>query len=129
LLIIKVYIDQQIFGVKYVGFIQETHGDIIIEVVNLQRATLNDANDIKQTLFQDIESGLRKIVVDLTECEFIDSTFLGALVISLKKITALKGDLRLVIIQPAVITMFQLTRMNQIFEFFETKEEAIKSFI
>ena len=111
------------------GFIQETHGDTIIEVVNLQRATLNDANDIKQTLFQDIESGLRKIIVDLTECEFIDSTFLGALVISLKKITALKGDLRLVIIQPAVITMFQLTRMNQIFEFFETKEEAIKSFI
>ena len=105
------------------------HGETIVVAVNLQRATLNDANELKKTLFLEIESGRKKIIVDLTECEFIDSTFLGALVISLKKITELRGDLRLVVFQPAVITMFQLTRMNQIFEFFETKEEAIKSFI
>ena len=105
------------------------HGETIVVIVNLQRATLNDANELKKTLFQEIESGRKKIIVDLSECEFIDSTYLGALVISLKKITELRGDLRLVVFQPAVINMFQLTRMNQIFEFFETKEEAINSFI
>jgi anti-anti-sigma factor len=111
------------------GFIQETHGDTLIEVVNLIRATLNDANEFKQVLYQDIESGCRKIIVDLSECEFIDSTFLGALVISLKKVTELGGDIRLVVFQPAVITMLQLTRMNRIFDSFETREEAITSFI
>ena len=62
------------------------------------------------------------------ECEFIDSTFLGALVVSLKKITALSGDLRLVGFQPAVHSMFELTRMYRVFESFKTKDEAIRSF-
>lgn len=109
-------------------FIREKHGEIIVEVVNLTRATLKEAEEFKQTLAQDIEMGARKIVVDLNECEFIDSTFLGALVVSLKKITNLGGDLRLVGFQPAVHSMFELTRMYRVFEAFKTKEDALKSF-
>jgi anti-anti-sigma factor len=110
------------------GFIQEKHGAIIVEVVNLPRATLNEAEDFKQILYREIELGWKKIIVDLMDCEFIDSTFLGTLVISLKKITGLGGSLRLVGFQPAVNQMFQLTRMDRIFESFLTRDQAIKSF-
>ena len=109
-------------------FIREKYDNIIVEVVNLTRATLKEAEEFKQTLTQDIEMGARKIVVDLNECEFIDSTFLGALVVSLKKITNLGGDLRLVGFQPAVHSMFELTRMYRVFEAYKTKEEAVESF-
>ncbi len=109
-------------------FIKETHNDIIIETVTLTRATLKEAEEFKQTLAQDIELGARKIIVDLTECEFIDSTFLGALVVSLKKITSLGGDLRLIGFQPAVHSMFELTRMYRVFEAYKTKEDALLSF-
>jgi len=108
---------------------QEEHGAIIVEVVNLQKATLKDAADFKKILFQDIETGWRKMIIDLTECEFIDSTFLGTIVITLKKITGLGGDLRLVGIQPEVKTMLQMTRMNRIFDIYETKEDALESFM
>ena len=67
-------------------------------------------------------------MVDLSTCEFIDSSFLGALVVSLKKVTAMGGDLRLVGFQPAVHSMLELTRMHRVFESFPTKEAAIKSF-
>ncbi len=109
-------------------FTKETYDDILVEVVNLTRATLKEAEEFKLTLVQDIEAGWRKIIVDLTECEFIDSTFLGALVVSLKKITGLGGDLRLVGFQPAVHSMFELTRMYRVFESFKTKVEAIESY-
>ena len=109
-------------------FIQEKHGVVLVEVVNISRATMKEAEDFKQILLTDIEAGWRKIVVDLTDCEFIDSTFLGALVVSLKRITGLGGDLKLVGFQDAVNTMFQLTRMFRVFETFSTKEEAVKSF-
>ncbi len=109
-------------------FIREKYDDVIVECVNLTRATLKEAEEFKKTLTQEIEIGTRKIVVDLTECEFIDSTFLGALVVSLKKITGLGGDLRLVGFQPAVHSMFELTRMYRVFEAFKTKEDAINSF-
>jgi anti-anti-sigma factor len=113
----------------YLDFTQEKHGAVIVEVVNLTRATMKEAEDFKEVILRDIELGWRKIVVDLTECEFIDSTFLGVLVISLKRITGLGGDLRLVGFQSPVESMFQLTRLARVFEAFKTKDLAIKSFI
>ena len=109
-------------------YVKEEVGDVIVEKVNLTRATLKEAENFKGTLVKDIESGKKRIVVDLADCEFIDSTFLGALVVSLKKITALGGDLKLVGFQPNVRSMFELTRMYRVFESFETKEEALASF-
>lgn len=109
-------------------FSREATDDILIERVNLSRATLKEAEEFKNTLTLDIQAGWRKLVVDISICEFIDSTFLGALVISLKKITSLGGDLRLVGFQPAVHSMFELTRMDRVFESFDSKEEAIKSY-
>ena len=109
-------------------FTKEKYNDVLVEVVNITRATLKEAEEFKLTLLQDIEEGTKKIVVDISQCEFIDSTFLGALVVSLKKITSLGGDLRLVGFQPSVHSMFELTRMYRVFESYKTKEEAIKSF-
>ena len=109
-------------------FIREEHGDILVEVVNLSRATLKEAEEFKRRLLGDINQGWRKIIIDLSDCEFIDSTFLGALVVSLKKMTTLGGDLRLIGFQPAVHTMFELTRMYRVFESFEQKEDALDSF-
>lgn len=109
-------------------FTRETQDDILIITVNLFRATLKEADSFKQTLVSEIDQGWKKIVIDLSYCEFIDSTFLGSLVVSLKKVTSLGGDLRLVGFQPSVHSMFELTRMYRVFESFKTQEEAVKSF-
>ncbi len=109
-------------------FSKEVQGDVVILTVNLFRATLKEAENFKNVLVKEIEEGWKKIVVDLSYCEFIDSTFLGALVLSLKKVTSAGGDLRLVGFQPSVHSMFELTRMYRVFESFKTLEEAVKSY-
>lgn len=109
-------------------YLQETYEDVLVQVVDLTRATLKEADEFKYSLSKSIEEGYRKIVVDLSYCEFIDSTFLGALVVSLKKVTAMGGDLRLVGFHPAVHSMLELTRMHRVFESYPTKEAAVKSF-
>lgn len=109
-------------------YLQEVHEDVVVQFVDLTRATLKEADEFKYTLSKNIEQGYRKIVVDLSTCEFIDSTFLGALVVALKKVTAMGGDLRLVGFHPAVHSMMELTRMHRVFESYPTKDEAINSF-
>jgi len=109
-------------------FLHETYEDVAYLDVDLSRATLKEADEFKYTLTKSIEQGYRKIVVDLSTCEFLDSTFLGALVVSLKKVTAMGGDLRLIGFHPAVNSMMELTRMHRVFESFPTKDEAIRSF-
>ena len=109
-------------------FNKEKLNDVLILNVDFPRATLKEAEEFKNELTSEIEAGARNIIVDLTDCEFIDSTFLGSLVVSLKKVTALGGDLRLVGFQPAVHSMFELTRMYRVFESYKSREEAINSF-
>ena len=109
-------------------FFRDEIEDVIVITVNLKRATLAEAEEFKQVLINDIQRGFKKIVVDLASCEFIDSTFLGSLVVSLKKLTGLGGDLRLVGFQPSVHSMFELTRMYRVFESFKSSDEAVESF-
>lgn len=109
-------------------FIKEKYGTVVLQQVNLERATLKEADQFKKLLIKDIDEGSRQLIVDLSSCEFIDSTFLGSLVVALKRVTSLGGDLKLVGLQPAVHAMFELTRMFRVFETFPTKDDAIKSY-
>src|SRR5690606_4231288 len=109
-------------------FVREEKDNVVVISVNLKRATLVEAEEFKQVLVNDIQRGFKHIVVDLSNCEFIDSTFLGSLVVSLKKLTGLGGDLRLVGFQPAVHSMYELPRMYRVFESFKSVDEAVQIF-
>jgi anti-anti-sigma factor len=108
-------------------FTREIQDKFVIERVNLSRATLKEAESFKQVIEQDLSEGWTIIIIDLSECEFIDSTFLGALVVSLKKVKSIGGVFKLVGFQPAVESMFELTRMYRVFEAYKTREEAIEA--
>lgn len=109
-------------------FLRIKNNDVVLVQVNLVRASLKEVDQFRDILMKDIQSGEKKFVVDLSKCEFVDSTFLGTLVISLKRLTAFGGDIKLVGFQPAVSSMLELTRMNKVFESFTSSEVAIKSF-
>lgn len=102
--------------------------DIFLVDVNFTRATLKEANELKVILFDAIERGEKKIIVNLSQCEFIDSTFMGTLVISLRKINAAGGDLKLIELHPAARSIFDLAKMFRIFETYVNKNEAKESF-
>lgn len=49
--------------------------DITVEIVNLTRATYENAEAFKNIINNDIAKGVRRLVIDLSHCEFMDSTF------------------------------------------------------
>ena len=103
---------------------------IFVVRIMLERATLSKAALIKDTLMTNIEMGHRKFIVDCRNIEFMDSTFLGALVITLKKLKPMNGDLRLVFANKnsPIWLMFETTRMFNIFQGFLSLDEAIESY-
>ncbi len=109
--------------------IEELVDNIAIEIINLERATLSEADQLRNLINEKVEMGYYKIIVDLTTVEFVDSTFLGVIVGSLKKVAKLNGDLKLVGFKPAVRSMFELTRLFRVFETHSDLKEAIRSFI
>ena len=78
------------------NYLVEEHGEVLVIKVMVERATLEHAENFKSFVAQYIHKGNNKLVIDLTLATFMDSTFLGAIVINLKRATAKGGDLRLV---------------------------------
>lgn len=94
-----------------------------------KRATADIAKDFKAYLFSLIETDeKKKIIIDLSKVEFVDSSFLGAIVSGLKKVTGVKGDIKVLGLQPPVRAMFELTRLYKVFEIFDSREDAVLSF-
>ncbi len=110
------------------NFTFEIKNGVLIAKVLPKRATVEFSADFKEKLLEKIVNETANVVVDLSNVEFVDSSFLGALVAGLKRATMRDGDLKIVGLQPPVRSMFELTRLYRIFEIFETLEEAIDSF-
>ena len=102
-------------------------GDIVIEKVDITRATYKEAGELKKILKEDIKKGFKKIVIDLSMCEFMDSTFIGVLVITLKEIAEVGGELRLVRPPSLAHTVLAGTRTLELFNVLDTVEQAIRS--
>lgn len=99
--------------------------DITIINVNLTRATLREAREFKNLLLSEIDKRKIRIVIDLSQCEFMDSTFVGVLVITLKMVSDLGGELRLVEPSSIAHSILMATGTLNIFNICQTLEEAI----
>jgi len=110
------------------GIIEEVIDDVVVEIINIERATIREAEFLKEKLTQKINAGYVKVIVDLSSVEFLDSTFLGVIVGTLKKVVKQGGDLKLVGFRPSVRSMFELTRLFRVFETYPELQDAIKSF-
>jgi anti-sigma B factor antagonist len=102
--------------------------EILTFTINDKRATVDISANFKDQVNIEIEKGCFKIIVDMTNVEYVDSSFLGALVAGLKRATMKNGDLKLVSLQPPVRVMFDLTRLYRIFDIYDTLEKAINTF-
>ena len=101
-------------------------GNILILTAKESRVAADTVQSFKQGLADYVAQGNHKIVLDLSEVSFIDSSALGAL-ISVLKLVGSGGELVLCSTQSTVATMLKLTRMNKIFRIFENRDEAISA--
>jgi anti-anti-sigma factor len=107
---------------------RKVQNDVVIEVVDLVRATYKEAGDLKKILEEEMDKGFVKIVVDISHCLFIDSTFLGAMVYTLKNIAKLGGDIRIVISDSIIRSLMAKVGTLHVFNVYNTVEEAVLSF-
>ena len=101
----------------------ENRGDFLVIQLNVRRATANIATDLKERLLAEINSGSTKIIISLN---YVDSSFLGALVAGLKQIKLKHGEMKIVGLHPHVRVTFELTRLDQMLPIYQTVEEAMR---
>jgi anti-sigma B factor antagonist len=100
-----------------------------VTVVTLQGETLDASNAkaLKTDLVPVLAPGA-KLVFDMTGVRFVDSSGLGALLSCLRQVHSSGGDLKLCGMAKAVRALFELVRMHRIFEIYNSRDEALRSY-
>ena len=83
------------------------------------------APELKAALGEAIEAGRTRIVVDLSETSFLDSTALGVLIGTVKRLRSRDGRLTIVNVDPNIAKTFEITGLDQIFTIRSSREEAL----
>lgn len=94
-----------------------------------QEKSLEGANSkiFKSKIIDLIDQGNKVIVLNISKIEFMDSSGLGCLISILKLLATIQGKIVLCGAQEAVIRIFNLTRLNIVFEIFTTEKDALNS--
>lgn len=83
------------------------------------------APDVKAALTGAIDAGRTRLVVDLSETTFLDSTALGVLIGAIKRVRARSGAMTVVNTDPNIAKTFEITGLDQIFTICGSRDEAI----
>jgi anti-sigma B factor antagonist len=102
---------------------QEIINGYSVIFINEERIDAHNSGELKDYLLQRIEQGDVNIVVQLEQVKFIDSSGLGALLSGFKHAATKSGKLVLACCNPRVLSMFELTRLNRVFEVYKDVSE------
>ena len=107
---------------------QTLEADIVLVRLN-GRLDATTSPEIRTTLQKLLEKDQPKIIVDLQEVPFIDSSGLASLVSALRLAREKNGIIALSGIQPQAQTVFRLTMLDRIFPVHPTYNDAKQSLI
>lgn len=89
---------------------------------------LYNAKDLKEMIDQLIQQGKYKIVINLKEVPFMDSSGIGTLVTSMYKLQKYGGNLKVANIHGSVAKVFKMTNINSSIEVYGNEDDAVNSF-
>lgn len=93
-------------------------GNIMQEDVAIFRSRLDDL----------VQSGKIKIILDMNGVNFLSSVFLAVIVETKNQLMEKQGDIKLASVNFLIRNLFDLTRLSDKFEIFNSVEEAILGF-
>ncbi|HUO52096.1 MAG TPA: STAS domain-containing protein [Gemmatimonadaceae bacterium] len=109
------------------SFAIKKQGDVLVVDVDGQ-LIVGNRNELKQKVGDELEKGERKVLIDFSRTGYIDSSGLGVLVSLSRRIRDQGGELRLANLNDDLKTLFELTKLDTLFQISDTKERALQSF-
>jgi len=93
------------------------------------RITLGrDCQDLEWAVEDLIRDNTTKVIFDLSRLDYVDSTGIGVIVMSVAKMTSAGGQLCLASPQPRIIELLRVTKLDQVWRLYATVAEAADAF-
>ena len=87
-----------------------------------------DASLMHDKLHDYIEQNMKKVIIDLSKVDWMNSTGLGILISGLTTVRNNNGELKLANLTNKVQSLLTITKLVSVFEAYDSIDEAIESF-
>ena len=102
-------------------------GDVLIISFTFYHLDASNYKEHKREITLLIEEH-EKVLLDVGQLTFIDSTGLGVIISLYKNLRARGGDLKLYNATTAVSTVFNIIRLHRVIDILNTREEVLQAF-
>ncbi len=101
-----------------------------IGIIELRSSLISEdiINELQDAVADFIEQGNKKLIIDLSKVNLINSIGLGSLISAYTTFTKNGGEIILTGVGKSVRNVFIITKLTEIFEISDNKDEAIKKF-
>jgi len=113
---------------KMILKITEQNGITIVEFTEAKRFTLVLTEDVKKELRPLLNNKDCKMIFDLHNIEFVDSSGIGCIIALFKTAKSIGSDLKLCNLTPEVLKIFQLLHLQIIFDITGTRESCMAAY-
>ena len=80
---------------------------------------------VEDHIMQLIDSGDRKLVIDLAHVEYISSVGLRVLILAAKRVKPMQGTVVVCALKPAIKNVFEVAGFTSLFKEYGTRDEAV----
>ena len=106
---------------------REKEGIVVLDLKG--RLVVGDPSvKLREKVGAEIAQGSRKLILNLGEVDYIDSTGLGSMVICYTTMQKATGSLKLSKLNKRNIELMLLTKLSTVFEIFPEEQDAVNSF-
>ena len=99
------------------------HGDDVVVGVE-GHLVIRNRRELERHVLDELERGARRFRIDFGHAAYVDSSGLGALVSLNKRVRERKGELRLTNLNAELRQLFELTRLDTLFDWDEREGDA-----
>ncbi len=105
----------------------ERSGDDVGVVALSGEVDIFTAPQFKERMVELLDAGVYRLVVDLSEVTFIDSTALGVLIGGVRRVHGAGGAMALVVVSRPVERVLAVTGLDRVFAMYATRAEALEA--
>jgi len=82
---------------------------------------------LRQEIMDQVDAGVKSLLVNLEKVEYLDSTGLGILIGGVKRMKEQGGAMKLVGPSARITRIFEITGLNRIFDVYASESDALAS--
>jgi anti-sigma B factor antagonist len=88
---------------------------------------LHTGPQFERRMLEALGRGASQLVIDLSEVSFIDSTTIGILMRTRKRLAPFQGRVLIVCTDRNILRLFEITALDRMFEIYCTRAEALEA--